>query len=446
MSEPRNFDLIVIGAGPGGMEAVSLALAEGLEVLMVERDLIGGTCLNRGCIPTKALCRTASLALDIARAGELGFDCPENAPAPSWPKAIERKDAIVTELREGAENSLGGAVRVSGEARFTAPHEIEVEGERYTAPRIIVATGSRPARLPIPGAELALDSTALLSLPELPSSAIVIGGGVIGLEMASVMSAMGCGVTILEYCSEILPGFDTEIAKRLRMLLKRRGISVVTSAAVNSIAKEGDTLKVSYADRRGREQTAEAALVLMSTGRCPVIPDGLAELGAAIERGALVTDDRMMTNIDGVYALGDVNGRCMLAHAASAQARVAMGKYQPLIPVPSAVFTVPECSMVGLTEQQCLDSDLDFTVGRATFHSNGKALAMGEPDGLVKALVERTTRRLLGVHICGPHAADLIAEPTLAMTAGLPATAIAAAIHAHPTLSEALTAAIFSAL
>lgn len=445
MTDILSFDLIVIGAGPAGMEAVSLALAEGMQVLLVERDLIGGTCLNRGCIPTKALCRTASLALDIARAGELGFDCPDAMPVASWPKAVERKDVIVGELREGAESALCGAVHVSGEARFTEPHTIQVGEKRYTAPRIIVATGSRPARLSIPGASLALDSTDLLSLTQLPSSAVVIGGGVIGLEMASVMNAMGCEVTVLEYCPEILPGFDAEIAKRLRMLLKRRGISVVTSAAVSAITREGDTLAVSYADRRGREQSARAAMTLMATGRRPVLPDGLVELGAATERGALVTDDRMMTAIDGVYAVGDVNGRCMLAHAASAQARVAMGLQQPLSPVPSAVFTVPECSMVGLTEQQCLDADLDFSVGRATFHANGKAMAMGEPDGLVKVLVERTTRRLLGVHICGPHAADLIAEAALAMTAGLPAPAITATIHAHPTLSEALAAALTAA-
>lgn len=422
-------DLIIIGAGPGGYETAAGAARLGLRVLIIERRHPGGTCLNCGCIPTKALCRSAETAAELRAAG---------LPAPSFLDAVKRKDEIVAQLREGVMTELRDVDYLHGEARFISPRVIEVDSNRYTAPKIIVATGSSPVSLPIPGSELALDSDALLSLTTLPASIAIIGGGVVGVEFASILASFGVKVSLLEYCREILPSFDADIAKRLRMTLKRRGINIITQAQVTAI-HPGFTIDYLA---KGRQSVLESDMVLMAVGRHPVIPDSLLQLGVKTDRGAILVDDDMQTSIPGIYAIGDVNGRCMLAHAATAQGRVALGLDQPLDPIPSAVFTVPECAMVGLTEEQCRQAHLDYIVGTATFRANGKAMTMGQPDGLVKTIVERTSLQLLGCHICGPHAADLIAEPTLAISAELPATAITRTIHAHPTLAEALTSAL----
>lgn len=436
------YDLIIIGAGPGGYETAAEAAAMGLNVLLVERDHPGGTCLNRGCIPTKALCRSAEVMADVRRAAAFGVNLPEGAVSFDLAAAQERKARVVGELREGIMELLRDVTYLHGEARFTDARTIEVAGESYTAPRIIVATGSAPALLPVEGAELAMTSDDLLNATSLPESIAIIGGGVIGMEFASMLAAVGVAVTLVEYCPEILPAFDGEIAKRLRMMLKRRGVKTVTGAAVTAITALERGYRVSYT-AKGREQGVEAATVLMAVGRRPVLPEGLTETGVATDRRGFITvDERMQTSVEGIYAVGDVNGRCMLAHAATAQGRVALGLDQRLDPVPSVVFTLPECAAVGLTEEQCQQRDIDFTVGRATFRANGKAMAMDEPDGLVKMIVERTTRRILGCHICGPHASDLIAEPALAIAAGLTADTVASTIHAHPTLAESLAAAL----
>lgn len=440
------FDTIIIGGGPAGYEAAAIGAARGENVLLVERDALGGTCLNRGCIPTKCFCRSAQIAIDVADAAAFGIELPGgNAMSVSMSAMVSRKNEVVGRLREGVEMLVSAARVVKGTARITGPQTVEVLDISATAPKIIVATGSVPAVLPIEGAELTVTSDDMLQLQSLPSSLAVIGGGVIGMEFASVFAALGCDVTVIEYCKEILPPFDRDIAKRLRTTLQKRGVKFCLSAEVRSVTMaEGVRKRVDFI-AKGKEQAVEAEMVLMAVGRKAVVPDGLADAGVEIGRRGIVVDSRFETSVPGVYAIGDCNGICQLAHAASAQARLVMGEDINLSVIPSAVFTVPECAMVGMTEEQCKEQEIPFRAGKAFFRANGKALAMGEEDGLVKVLVGENGM-ILGCHICGPHAADLVAEVALAMSARLPVSAMASAVHSHPTLSEALQQAVLAAM
>ncbi|WP_290044701.1 dihydrolipoyl dehydrogenase [uncultured Muribaculum sp.] len=428
-------DIIIIGSGPGGYELAANAVKHNLSTVIIERDQLGGTCLNRGCIPTKALCRSAEVADLVRNASSFGVEVNEFSL--SYSKAVNRKDEIVEQLRQGVSMLLNGATVVKGEAKFTGENVVEVNGESYTAPRIVIATGSKPAMLPIPGAELAMTSDDVLSLEQLPESICVIGGGVIGVELASILSSFGVKVTIVEYCSEILPNFDKEIAKRLRTALSRRGIKVVVSASVTAI-REG--MEVDY-ESKGKTVTLNVDAVLMAVGRRPVIPEGVVELGVKTGRRGIEVNERYETSIPGIYAIGDVNGECMLAHAATAQGERILGSEVDVTVVPAAVFTVPECSMVGLTEEQCREQGIDYIVSKAMFRANGKALAIGEVDGLVKLIVDKESRKILGCHICGPHAADIVQEIALAISSQLTVDAVANTIHAHPTLGEVVRAA-----
>ncbi len=428
-------DIIIIGSGPGGYELAANAVKHNLSTVIIERDQLGGTCLNRGCIPTKALCRSAEVADLVCNASSFGVEVNEFSL--SYSKAVNRKDEIVEQLRQGVSMLLNGATVVKGEAKFTGENVVEVNGESYTAPRIVIATGSKPAMLPIPGAELAMTSDDVLSLEQLPESICVIGGGVIGVELASILSSFGVKVTIVEYCSEILPNFDKEIAKRLRTALSRRGIKVVVSASVTAI-REG--MEVDY-ESKGKTVTLNVDAVLMAVGRRPVIPEGVVELGVKTRRRGIEVNERYETSIPGIYAIGDVNGECMLAHAATAQGERILGSEVDVTVVPAAVFTVPECSMVGLTEEQCREQGIDYIASKVMFRANGKALAMGEVDGLVKLIVDKESRKILGCHICGPHAADIVQEIALAISSQLTVDAVANTIHAHPTLGEVVRAA-----
>ena len=440
------FDIIIIGAGPGGYETAADAAAHGLNVAIVERDQMGGTCLNRGCIPTKALCRNAEVINLMHEAevwgvktGEMAFD---------YAPVFERKEAVVKQLREGVEMLMGapGITAIKGEASLKDANTVIVNGEEYSAKNIIIATGSAPRGLPIEGADLAMTSDDILAMETLPKSLCIVGGGVIGMEFAAVFSTFGVEVTVIEYCKEILPPFDKDVAKRLKTVLSKRGIKIITSAAVNGITKGDDGYTVSY-ELKGKPQSVTCEKVLMSVGRQPVLPQGLDAVGVTVGRRGIEVDDNMMTNVPGVYAIGDVNGRMMLAHAASAQGQRALhailGKADDikLDIVPSAVFTVPELAMVGLTEEQCAERGMDVTVKKSFFRSNGKAVAMNETDGLLKMIVDNATRQIVGCHICGAHAADLIQEVVTAMNAGATVDLLARSIHGHPTLSEVMLTA-----
>lgn len=450
MMEENRFDLIVIGAGPGGYETAARAAARGDKVLVAERDLPGGTCLNRGCIPTKCLCASASAILGIMEAAEFGISVGGEVKA-DYGRAVARMNEVVAGLRQGVGQALGKCTVIYGEALLTKDGKVNIGGTEYSADRIIIATGSRPATLPVTGADLCMTSDDFLRLESLPESVTVIGGGVIGLEFASVMAAFGTAVTVVEYCPEILPPFDAEVAKRLRSYLSRRGIRFITGAAVTSVSRDAGTGKLvtAYTSKKG-EASVESHAVLMAVGRAPVVPEGASEAGIVTDRrGFIVTDpDTFETSVPGIYAIGDCNGRMMLAHVASAQGLRVLGEDVRLDVIPSAVFTVPEAAMTGFTEaaaKAAVADPAEVGTAKAMYAGNGKARAMGETDGFVKVVYGKSDGRILGAHIIGAHASDLIAEFVTAIDCGLTVNDVAhRLVHGHPTLSE-ITAGACSA-
>lgn len=442
--------LIIIGAGPGGYETALSAARRGLEVTLVEAGEIGGTCLNEGCIPTKAFCRTAALLADLSAAEELGVAA--SAGTFDFAAASARKDAIVAQLKSGVETLLANPrIRlVKGMARFVDAHTVAVGDELHTADDVIIATGSVSASLPIPGADLpgVVSSRGILALDTLPKRLCIVGGGVIGLEFASVFNAFGCEVTVLEYAKEILPHFDSDMAKRLRQSLGKKGIRIETQAAVSAIEEaEGNTLRVAYS-KKGKDFTADADKVLMAVGRRANVESlNLADIGVEFSHRGIETDDAMRTSVAHVYAIGDVNGKMMLAHAATFQGIRALNSIQGLPDklrldiMPAAVFTMPEVATVGLTEDGCKERDIEYVCKKAFFRANGKAVCLGETDGFCKLLAD-TSGRILGCHIYGPHASDLIQEVCALMTTGATLDDLRQIVHTHPTLSEiVLTAA-----
>jgi len=430
------YDIIIIGSGPGGYTTAADAARLGNRTLIIERDKLGGTCLNRGCIPTKALCRSAEVAMMLKKAESFGVNTGEMTL--DYRRAAERKRSVVEQLREGVALELRDVDIIYGEAKFITANTLAVGNHQFSAPKIIIATGSRPASLPIPGSELAVNSDSVLEITSLPQTMTIIGGGVIGMEFASIFTAFGVKVTLLEYCREILPGFDAEIAKRLRMLLKRRGITIITGAQVTAITP---SLDVEYTEK-DKHKSVASDMVLMAVGRRAVIPDGLEKLGIKLDRGFIAVDSSMATNLPGVYAIGDVNGRCLLAHAATAQGRVVLNTATEPDIIPAAIFTFPECAGVGLTSEKCTALNIETLEGKAIYRANGKALAMDETDGLLKIIVARDSDKILGCFACGAHAADIIQEVTVAMQAGMTTKQLAATVHIHPTLSELIETAI----
>ncbi len=431
---------LIIGGGPGGYELAAEAANKGHKVTLVERDRLGGTCLNRGCIPTKAMVHAVDILREVREGADCGIDCGEIKV--DYQRLCERRDAVVDQLRQGVEALLGAVEIVRGEARFVGPKTVEVTAadgsvSELTADRVVIATGSVPSCPPIPGAETALTSDGLLRIDSVPESMVIIGGGVIGLEFASIFSELGSHVTVIEYCREILPQFDKDIAKRLRTTIASPNLEFVNGAAVTEI----NGREVVY-EQKGRRQSVEADAVVMAVGRRPALPEGLAAAGIETDGRAIKVDPAtMLTSAEGVYAIGDVNGICMLAHAASAQGRRVLGIDVNLNVVPSVVFTHPELAMVGATEQSLKEAGADYKTSKALFRGNGKAVSMGETSGLVKLIYSPATRQILGCSIMGPHASDMIGEIALAMSAGLPLEAISRTIHPHPALCEAIAAA-----
>ena len=433
----RSAEFIIIGGGPGGYEVAAELAAAGRKVILIERDQLGGTCLNRGCIPTKCLCASASAAMSVSSAAEFGVEVASFSV--DYGKAVNRAHSVMDQLRQGVEAMLRDVEVIGGEATLKPDKIVKVNGEELTADHIIIATGSKPAVLDIPGASLTVTSDKFLSLTEIPQRVVIIGGGVIGLEFASILAAFGREVTVIEYCKEVLPPFDSDIAKRLRTALSRRGIKFLTSTRV--IAVEHG-LRIVYEGKKGKD-SLECDLAVMAVGRRPVLPEGTKDAGIELDgRGFIKVDELMQTSVPGIYAAGDVNGRCMLAHAAAAQARRAIGSDVNLDVIPSAVFTQPEAAMVGMTEEQARAKDYDVMIGKAAFAANGKALAMGESDGTIKIIFARDSGFILGCHIVGPHAADLIAEVTALMFGMTTREELAdELVHGHPTLSEVIQAA-----
>ena len=446
-------DLIIIGAGPGGYETALRAAKVGLTVAVIESHKAGGTCLNVGCIPTKCMCRNAEVLRELKNS-ELfgvkieGFTFDIN-------KAVERKNQVVASLVAGIEGLLDNKniLYVQGTAQFADKYTVRVAGARYAdgrsadieyrAKKIIIATGSVTKCPPIPGNHLkgVITSTEMLDLTAVPKRLCIIGGGVIGLEFASIFNAFGSEVTVLEFCKEILPNFDADIAKRLKVSLKSQGINVINNAAVNAITANGALYDVSY-ELKGVKQSVLADIVLTAVGRAANTASlNLVDVGIEFDRCGIKTDNDLQTNIEGIYAVGDINGKCQLAHAASFQGQHALNhilKRQDNIRldiVPAAVFTYPEVSTVGLTAEQCKQRNMKVSVHKAFFRANGKALSMNEVEGMVKVIADEENN-IIGCHIVGPHAADLIQEVAALMNVNAKLDDLARIIHAHPTLGE----------
>ena len=468
--------IIIIGAGPGGYETALLAAGRGVEVVLIESGHVGGTCLNEGCIPTKSFCKNAEV-LDGLREAEV-FGITGLDYSFDFKSVTARKNAVVEQLRGGVEGLLGhkNITLVRGKASFKDSHTVivdltqnshcEEQGDVavYTADYIIIATGSVSASLPVPGADLPgiLTSREILDLEEVPQRLCVIGGGVIGLEFASVFRSFGSEVTVLEYCKDILPRFDTDLAKRLKQSLGKRGIAIETQAQVTGIAQDsGGCYKVTYV-RKGKEETVEADKVLMAVGRkANVASLNLAEIGMDFTpRGILVDDRTMQTNIPHIYAIGDINGKMMLAHAATFQGIVAldhiMGQENgiDLNVMPAAVFTSPEAASVGMTEDECKDKGIAVKCLKSFFRANGKAVTMGETDGFCKLVVAAepkegqetvfTPGTILGCHLYGPHASDIVQEACALISRHATLDEFRDIIHTHPTLTEVLQSAAHS--
>lgn len=420
-------DIIIIGGGPGGYETAAGASAKGKSVILFEKNLLGGTCLNQGCIPTKCLCAAAETIETLTNAAQFGVSCGDVVA--DYAVARRRAENVMSELREGIVGLLKNVEVVKSEAILLPGNVVEADGNQYKADTIIIATGSKPAELRVKGSEYAIDSNGFLRLENLPERLVIIGAGVIGLEFATVANAFGSKVTIIEYAKEILPGVDSDIAKRLKNYLGRKGIEIITDAAVQEIA-EGRT--VTYI-RKGKLAEVSADVVLAAVGRRPVIPSFKNGMVLPItEKGFIATDDDFRV-ADNIYAIGDVNGRCMLAHAASAQGRRVLGEEVNLNVIPSVVFTSPECAFVS-------DKSMSATHSlKMPFSANGKAVASGHSEGVIKIEYDETSNRLVSCSAVGSHAADLIAEASLAISTGMTMADIRKSVHAHPTLSELLS-------
>jgi dihydrolipoamide dehydrogenase len=445
--------VIVVGGGPGGYAAAIHCAQLGARVTLVEADRVGGTCLNRGCIPTKAMVEAARLLRDAARAPDFGVQV--TGVAFDYGRMVARRERVVAGLVGGLGQLLkGNGVRVvRGRGRLAGPRSVVVTGPdagRLEADAVILAPGSVSVPLPVPGADLpgVVDSDGLLQLGERPARLAIIGGGVIGCEFASIFAAYGTQVTVVELMPQLLPAADEEIARRLAAAFRRQGIGVLTGARVVGIRAQGEARVVDVEVDGGRQEVV-ADVVLVAVGRRPNTADlGLEEQGVARGRGgAIAVDAQLRTSVPTVFAVGDAIGAPMLAHAGFAQALVVAqvlagqpGEWGSQL-VPSPVFSHPEVAWVGLTEAQARAQGVVPQVGRFPFSALGRAQIAGETEGFVKLVAEPGSGRVLGVHIIGPHATELIGEASVLAQCGLVAEDVEGSVHPHPTLSEAVAEA-----
>ena len=439
-------NIVIIGGGPAGYVAAIHAAHLGANVALIEKDKLGGTCLNRGCIPTKALVRSAEVLHEARRSSDFGIDI-DNIRL-NFQKVMTRKSEVVDKLVAGVEQ-LMKANKISvyrGTGRILSPHLVKVNDEDIATRKIIIATGSESTLLPIPGLNLpgVLTTDDILELKELPESLVVIGGSHTGVELASIFNILGTKATIVKRRPLLLEPIDEEVGRRFAQTLPRQGIEVKIGAAVKAITKEDSGLRVVWDTPEG-EQGVEGQMVLMATGRQPYSEElGLSALGVKMDGRAIMVNERLETNIDDVYAIGDVLGKNMLAHVASYEGEVAaenaLGKSRQADykAVPSCIFTQPEIAGVGITEKEAKENGIPYKVSKFPFLALGRAVAMDETTGMVKLICDAENGRVLGMHIMGPHASDLIAEGVLAMQLGGTAKDIAYTIHAHPTLPEAV--------
>ena len=448
--------IIIIGAGPGGYETALLAAKRGVEVVLVEAGHVGGTCLNEGCIPTKSFCKNAEV-LDGLHEAE-AFGITDLGYKFDFRSVVTRKNSVVEQLRGGVEGLLGHKLitLVRGKASFKDEHTVvvnsgdaEVSPQEFSADYIIIATGSVSAALPVPGTDLpcVLTSKEILDMEEVPERLCVIGGGVIGLEFASIFRSFGSEVTVLEYFKDILPRFDSDLSKRLKQSLGKRGIEIITQAQVTEIKENSVTFV-----RKDKEEEVAADKVLMAVGRRANVDSlNLTDVGIEFTPKGIVVDEKtMQTNIPHIYAVGDINGKMMLAHAATFQGIVALDHIMgvensiDLSVMPAAVFTSPEAASVGMTEDECKDKGIPVKCLKSFFRANGKAVTMAETDGFCKIVVHAESGLLLGCHLYGPHASDIIQEACALISRKATLGQCQSIIHTHPTLTEVFQSALHS--
>lgn len=423
-------DIIIIGSGPGGYRTASYALQQGKQVVIIEKAEAGGTCLNSGCIPTKCLAHDAE------------------ANASDFPAAAERKRNVMNQLRQGIEQllSVPGITLVRGEATFKDARTVTVDGIDYEADDIIIATGSSSKMPPVEGIDnpRVITSTEALNFQTLPAEIVIIGAGVIGMEFASILSRFGAKVSVIEYLKECLPVIDKDIAKRVRKQIEKlQGVTFYMDSAVKAI---NDNEVVFVSNKNGKETRLECpgCPVLIATGRKPNI-DGLNLEAAGVEYSpkGITVNDNMLTSVPHIYAIGDVTGRQMLAHAATFMGfravNAIVGKADKIRfdIMPSAIFTYPQAAAVGLTEDQCKEQGIESRALKGYYRANGKALAIDEPEGMVK-LIAGADGKILGCTSYGAHSADIVQEVTAYMNCNATVADIADSVHIHPTLSEIL--------
>lgn len=435
----NSFDIIIIGGGPGGYKTATYAASKGLTVLVVEKAEFGGTCLNCGCIPTKTYARNAEIIQTLKEADIYGLD--ELSFSFNFKTAYERKNNVIDALRNGISTLLSapGITVVKGEAVLKSASSVSVNGEEYSAKNIIIATGSESKTLPIADldADMICDSTWLLSTDTLPKRICIVGAGVIGMEFASILNSFGCEMSVVEFLKECLPALDGDIAKRLRKCLEKRGVAFYMQSGLKSAAKG----KVVF-EKKGKETELETEKVLLAVGRKPNVEGlGLDEVGIAYDKKGITVTDMMQTSVPGVYAIGDVNGRQMLAHAAEMQGKRAVNSILGLQDdirfdiMPAAIFTNPEAACVGKTEELLKAEGMEYICQKHYYRANGKALAMNETEGMLKLLADKNGL-IIGCHVYGAHAADLVQEVSVLMCRNTTLQQLHDMTHIHPTLSE----------
>jgi dihydrolipoamide dehydrogenase len=449
----ESFDVVVVGSGPGGYAAAIRCAQRGVSVALVEKEFIGGTCLNYGCIPSKALLASAHTLLLIKHVAAMGVDTA--SATPNWPKMQGRKDAIVGSFRKGLTGLLQSHnVKIlRGRAIVTAPNRIKVETDaapmEIEADKIILATGSEPVQIPtIPfDGQTIISSKETLALQQIPKSMVIVGGGAIGCELACVYAAVGTKVTIIEALSRLIPMEDEWVGRLMAREFKKLGIDSLTGQKITSVDKAGGLVKVALEGG----QTIEAEKVLVSVGRRPIADKEAVEaLNLEMSGSAIAVNEKMETNVPGVYAIGDAVGTTFLAHGAFAEAEVAAtnatGGHEKTVDyslIPRAVYTFPEIASVGKTEEVCKSEGLDISVGRSFFKANGRSAAHNETVGEIRVVRDNSTNKIIGVTMVGAEAAELIAAARVLIGS---AEAITEISFPHPTVSEVLKEAVEDSL
>ncbi|WP_302603791.1 dihydrolipoyl dehydrogenase [uncultured Alistipes sp.] len=449
------YDILVVGSGPGGYVAAIRAAQLGKRVGLVERAEAGGVCLNWGCIPTKALLKSAQIYAHCKAAEQYGVKITGEV-RPALDKMVARSRGVAETMNKGVlfllkKNNID---LITGFGRLTAPGHVDVDGTDYEADHIVLATGARPREMPfmpVDGKRI-ITSREALTLNELPETMIVVGSGAIGSEFACFYATLGVKVTVVEYLPRMMPLEDEEVSKTMERAFRKLRATVLTSTTVKGVKIAGDRCEVEIEGKKGPE-TLTADVVLSAVGvQANIEGIGLEELGIAVERGKVAVDEYYRTNVAGVYAIGDIVKGPALAHVASAEAVCCVEAICGLNPapvdyanIPSCIFTTPEVASVGMTEQEAAEKGMAVKIGRFPFTASGKATAAGDRDGFVKLLFDADDK-LVGAHMVGANVTEMLAEPTLARTLGATAEAIVRTVHAHPTLNEGVAEAAEAAL